>query len=118
MSSTDHAHHAAQNSTPPIPRFMPLLATRAPSAHSDVVPRRRRYMTHICEDCGQIAVANLDTNRFMCPNQVTCPNSNVFKIEIPYAAKLLFQELMAMQIAVRLMTTWPGEGDGWALYDK
>jgi len=74
------------------------------------------YMTHICEDCGMIAVANLDSNRFMCPNGATCKNSNIYMIEIPYAAKLLFQELMAMQIAPRLMTTWPGEG--WRLYDK
>jgi hypothetical protein len=48
-------------------------------------------MTHICEDCGMIAVANLDENKYACPNEVTCKNSNIYMIEIPYAAKLLFQ---------------------------
>lgn len=74
-----------------------------------------RYMTHICEDCGMIAIANLESNRYTCPNGATCKNSHIYMIEIPYAAKLLFQELMAMMIAPRLMTTWPGD---WKLYDR
>jgi len=72
------------------------------------------YMTHICQDCGLIAIANLDSNLYRCPNQATCRNSSIGMIEIPYAAKLLFQELMAMQIAPRLMTSLPGN---WRLYD-
>ncbi len=51
----------------------------------------RRYMTHICEDCGMIAIANLEDNKYMCPNGASCKNSNIYMIEIPYAAKLLFQ---------------------------
>mmetsp|Transcript_70577 Transcript_70577/g.188361 ORF Transcript_70577/g.188361 Transcript_70577/m.188361 type:complete len:1176 (-) Transcript_70577:60-3587(-) len=73
------------------------------------------YMCHVCEDCGLIAIANLDNNSFLCPNYVTCKNSSIARIEIPYAAKLLFQELMAMMIAPRLMTTQPGN---WRLYDS
>ncbi|KAJ1480581.1 DNA-directed RNA polymerase II subunit RPB2 [Baffinella frigidus] len=73
------------------------------------------YMTHVCQDCGLIAIANLDRNRYACPNQVTCRNSTIQMIEIPYAAKLLFQELMAMQIAPRLMSSLPGT---WRLYDR
>ena len=35
------------------------------------------YMTHICQDCGLIAVANLDNNHYYCPNQATCKGSTV-----------------------------------------
>jgi len=73
------------------------------------------YMTHICQDCGLIAVANLDGNQYRCPNDQTCKGSTIGMIEIPYAAKLLFQELMAMQIAPRLMTSLPGD---WRLFDQ
>mmetsp|Transcript_18763 Transcript_18763/g.45096 ORF Transcript_18763/g.45096 Transcript_18763/m.45096 type:complete len:1181 (-) Transcript_18763:313-3855(-) len=72
------------------------------------------YMTHVCQDCGLVAIANLDANRYICPNQATCRNSTIGMIEIPYACKLLFQELMAMQIAPRLMSSLPGN---WRLYD-
>ena len=57
------------------------------------------YRVHVCEQCGMIAVANLKKNQFHCP---ACKNSSVVQVFMPYACKLLFQELMAMAIAPRL----------------
>jgi len=57
------------------------------------------YRVHVCEQCGMIAVANLKKNQFRCP---ACKNSSVVQVFMPYACKLLFQELMAMAIAPRL----------------
>jgi DNA-directed RNA polymerase II subunit RPB2 len=62
------------------------------------------YRVHICEICGLFAIANLDRNLFQCKQ---CKNKKVkiSQIFIPYACKLLFQELMAMHIAPRLHTS-------------
>lgn len=59
-----------------------------------------QYRVHVCEGCGMIAVANLLKNSFHCP---ACKNtSNIVQVFIPYACKLLFQELMAMAIAPKM----------------
>jgi DNA-directed RNA polymerase II subunit RPB2 len=54
----------------------------------------------VCERSGLIAVANLKKQSFS--SQVYKQDSNIVQVYMPYACKLLFQELMAMCIAPRM----------------
>ena len=60
-----------------------------------------KYRVHICEECGLIAQANLQAQKYECKlcNQT---NYKISQVYIPYACKLLFQELMAMHITPRM----------------
>lgn len=61
------------------------------------------FRVHVCGICGLMSViAKLKHNQFECRG---CKNKiDIYQIHIPYAAKLLFQELMAMNITPRLYT--------------
>lgn len=61
-----------------------------------------RYQVHVCKCCGMIAAVN-DKMGIHCCHM--CENRTEFAyVEIPYACKLLFQELQTMNIAPRIMT--------------
>ena len=60
------------------------------------------YRVFICKKCGLMANVNPEKNIFSCRN---CKNITEFsEIRIPYAAKLLLQEVQTMSIAARFIT--------------
>ncbi|KAI4125413.1 MAG: hypothetical protein LQ347_005389 [Umbilicaria vellea] len=65
------------------------------------------FRVHICDICGLMTpVANLKKNSFECR---PCKNkTKISQVHIPYAAKLLFQELASMNIAARMYTKRSG----------
>jgi DNA-directed RNA polymerase beta subunit len=72
-----------------------------------------KYSVNVCKKCGMVAAYNDGTNRnrmyansdftiHMCK---TCNNTTDFaKVEIPYAYKLLSQELQTINVSMRIMT--------------
>jgi DNA-directed RNA polymerase II subunit RPB2 len=61
-----------------------------------------KYQVYTCKKCGLIASYNDKMHIHLCN---TCGNRSDFAyVEIPYACKLLFQELNTMNIAPRLIT--------------
>jgi len=71
-----------------------------------------KYSTHICNKCGMIAAFNdgkknrmYDTADFSVHTCNTCDNHSDFsKVEIPYAYKLMSQELQTINVVPRLIT--------------
>ncbi|KJX94590.1 RPB2 like protein [Zymoseptoria brevis] len=65
------------------------------------------FRVHICELCGLMTpIASIKKQQFECR---PCKNkTKIAQIIIPYAAKLLFQELAAMNVATRMFTTRSG----------
>ena len=61
-----------------------------------------KYSVYVCKKCGHIAAYNDTMHIHHC---ITCDNRTDFSyVEIPYACKLLFQELNTMNITPRIMT--------------
>jgi DNA-directed RNA polymerase II subunit RPB2 len=61
-----------------------------------------KYKVHICRQCGLIAKYNEKQNIHECS---ICENMTDFaQVNIPYSCKLLFQELISMNVVPRVMT--------------
>ena len=61
-----------------------------------------KYSVYICNECNMISTGNHKENIYECKK---CNNYGDFtKIYIPYACKLLIQELMTMSIGPRILT--------------
>jgi len=62
-----------------------------------------KFQVHVCKNCGFIAVFNNEKHIHLCK---MCENRTNFALcKIPYACKLLFQELITMNVAPRIITT-------------
>ena len=60
------------------------------------------FRVFTCNTCGIISIVNMERNKFSCK---ACRNYSKFsQVRIPYACKLLFQELQSMSIYVRTLT--------------
>ena len=72
------------------------------------------YRIHVCENCGLMAIADFKRNYYECRNCSKNASSlnrkpNIYQVRIPYACKLLLQELMAMQLAPKIITKDPND---------
>ncbi len=60
------------------------------------------FVCHVCRDCGLLAISNPTAGVWNCK---ACGNTTNFStVQIPYASKLLIQELETMCISSRLLT--------------
>jgi DNA-directed RNA polymerase II subunit RPB2 len=57
------------------------------------------YRIFVCKKCGLMATGNMRTNRYYCE---ACKVPEVAQIHIPFATKLLFQELMSVGVTPRI----------------
>lgn len=67
------------------------------------------YEMHVCSKCGLIASKKIDKEIYICHACAKLPENNnevlyAKKIQVPYAFKLLTQELMAINILPRIRT--------------
>jgi len=58
------------------------------------------YITTVCDKCGILVPKNKDTNGYMCK---ICKGTSISQIQIPYAYKLLVQELMTAGILLKII---------------
>ena len=61
-----------------------------------------KYRIHVCKNCGLMAQADLNAQKFLC-KLCNATGSDIAQVFVPYACKLLFQELLAMHITPRIV---------------
>lgn len=59
------------------------------------------YRVFVCSLCGLMVVGDMVHHKYFCS---VCNTHEVVQVEIPFATKLLYQELMAMGITPRILT--------------
>lgn len=64
--------------------------------HERLVESSDKYTMYVCEDCGMIAWYDYHKGRPVCP--IHGNKSNVSKVVVPYAFKLMLQELISLGI--------------------
>jgi intein/homing endonuclease len=57
------------------------------------------YQMHVCNKCGIIATKLINKNAYYC---MACAGTEISKVVVPYAFKLLTQELMAINIVTKI----------------
>ena len=57
------------------------------------------YTMYVCGDCGLIARKVMNKNVYICD---ACKTSDTHKVQLPYAFKLMIQELMSVNILPRI----------------
>jgi len=68
-----------------------------------------KYFVTLCKDTGMIAAVNKDKNIY---NSLYSNNNTDFvRVQIPYASKLLMQELYTIGIVMKLKTDAPDDGE-------
>ena len=65
---------------------------------------------HVCDECGMFAQKAIDKDYYIC-SMPKCRNSRISEVVMPYACKLLFQELMAVNILPKIETERSIYGD-------
>ena len=61
------------------------------------------YRIHVCRKSGFMAIANMRNNEYKSPLS-KYNETDIVQVTIPYACKLLIQELTAMQISIKFVT--------------
>ena len=61
-----------------------------------------KFVVHACNDCGKSAAYNAKKGIYKCN---MCDNTaNFSEVQLPYSCKLLFQELITMNVMPRIIT--------------
>jgi hypothetical protein len=58
------------------------------------------YRIFVCKHCGLMATGDMRNGRYVCN---TCVSPDVAQVHIPFATKLLYQELMSVGVTPRIM---------------
>lgn len=61
------------------------------------------FRVHVCDICGLFAQADTESGRYVCTCQRKPNFTKISQVHLPYACKLLFQELQAMNVGLRLL---------------